>query len=539
MKDIGFIGNSGSTEINISVEPRNKSQVYLATHDINGNKLSLTQRSHISFSWGGKDIEDFDFLVVSDGGTYQRGLYSSFEETTTENSVMDGRHYWGFRYRANEIVFSLSTDGVLESTLQQLRTWFKPGIERELILSEFPFRAIKAKIAETPNYSLTPFEEIITRTINNKLYKTSTTKWRGSLAIHFIMDDPHWYSTSGVFQNVFTGEDTINLEGETVEVNERYYEDQLKAVIEDGVPYISMFKTDCLLPNGLELKYDSNNDEATIQQQENITLVADAPQYLYYCGTAPEKPIISFSFDLDQFDENNYFNGIGNKYSGSEYSKISFGNRDFIFTTPSFLTAYNQIVSILLNDFEAGDSLYELKVAIRDTVSNFYIRAWALGICELALQDDNELGICDVETTSLTENYSENFIICLKKIFSEEENEGNCYFDFNKDLSLFSLNTNVLDLSLLDEESVISPNNLPVRKEQIEEESNGELISVERPVPVFIEENSGDMIRSRHLILEERKIYNGNNEITTNECIEIVSNCTLNNFKINYQYRYL
>ena len=35
-------------------------QVYMATHDGEGNPLSVLQKHFISFSYGGKNIEDFN-----------------------------------------------------------------------------------------------------------------------------------------------------------------------------------------------------------------------------------------------------------------------------------------------------------------------------------------------------------------------------------------------------------------------------------------------------------------------------------------------
>lgn len=536
-RNIGSLGDS--TGILIPVESNNNGQVYLATHDSDNKKLSLTQRSYISFSWGGKDIEDFNFLVISDGGVYQRNMYAPFEDITSENSLLDGKYYWGFHYRSNELVFSLATDGVLEKTLQEFRNWFRPGVERELILSEFPYRGIKARIAESPSYSLAPFEEQITCTINGKIYKTSTTKWRGNLSLHFIMDEPYWYSIVDVFQDIFTGENTVIVDNETMEVNEKTYENQLKAVIEDGIPYIDMFKISCLLPNNLEVKYENN--VSMIQQQSGITLESNIPSYLYYCGTSQEKPKISFSFDLNQFDENEYFNGIGNIYTGEDYGEISIGNKKLKFTTPSILSAYNQAISIVSNDFSPGDALYELKSAFRDTLSNFYMRTWAMSICELALRENNELDICDIETGALTDNFKDNFIICLKSIFNfdEENGKAHCFFDFEKGECLFFINVNVLDLAALRDSDVVSINNLPIKTEIIEKEENGEVIEEEEQMTVLIEENSGDMLRSQYLTIEDRKLYNSDNEITENECLEIVSNYVLNDFKIEYRYRYL
>ena len=128
--DIGTINDE--RPVYREIDTTKHTQVYLATHDGEGNPLSAVQKSFISFSWGDKNIEDFDFLVVSGGDRYQKTFYTSFQENTTTNDLMDGQKYWGFHYSPNTINFGLATDGVLESTLQNFRNYFRPGISKNL-----------------------------------------------------------------------------------------------------------------------------------------------------------------------------------------------------------------------------------------------------------------------------------------------------------------------------------------------------------------------------------------------------------------------
>ena len=64
-RDIGaFQGNTPSVKM---IELSNRGQVFTVTHDGEGNPLSAIEKSFISFSWGGKNIEDFSLIVVNDG----------------------------------------------------------------------------------------------------------------------------------------------------------------------------------------------------------------------------------------------------------------------------------------------------------------------------------------------------------------------------------------------------------------------------------------------------------------------------------------
>lgn len=532
-RNIGSLGDS--TGILIPVESNKNGQVYLATHDGEGSALSKTQRSYISFSWGARDIEEFDLLVVNDGSSYQGQMYAQFQDLTTEYDLLDGQHYWGFHFSPNELVFSLATDGVMEATLQEFRNWFRPGIERELILAEHPYRAIKARVAEVPTYSLLPFEEKVNKIFNGVSYTTSTTKWRGQISLHFIMDDPQWYSIAdGAFEfSQINNED----QEENIKQKEHENENKLKTMFEDGVPFVSMFKTTTLLTDGKMIKMENN--VPTLIRQENLTLTANEPVNLYYCGTAKESPKLTFSFHINQFDENDYFNGIGNTYAETDYGKIQIGTKEFLYTAPSVLMAYNQAVSILSNDFSVGDSIYELKSAFRDLLGNFYTRSWATGICELALREGNGLNICD-SAGALTSDYKDNFITCLKQLFDlQETSKGYCTFDSSTGFASFAININILDLYALDEASEITPTNLPIKKDTVAEEIEGETVESEVNALVLIEENSGDMLRSEYLTIEDRVLPNENNEITDNECLKVISNYDLEDFLIIYQYKYL
>lgn len=59
-------------------------QVQTIARDGQGNPLSILKRQFISFSYGGRDIEDFDLLVVFSGDRLSKELYAPFKDTTTE-----------------------------------------------------------------------------------------------------------------------------------------------------------------------------------------------------------------------------------------------------------------------------------------------------------------------------------------------------------------------------------------------------------------------------------------------------------------------
>lgn len=579
-----------------------RGQVYLATHDGEGNSLSNAQRSFISFTWGGRKIEDFGFIATIDGDRLSRNLYSEFEDLTTEYDIIDGQIFWGSKYNPLTLSFTLSTDGVKEPTLQDFRNWFKAGITRELILSESPNRAIQARVSVAPSFSLLPFEEREEVQIGNNTYQTRTTLWKGDLSLSFIMEDPFWYN----IKSIFSSEDELT-------------EDDIKIILEDGVPHIDMFNN--FSSNNADVCFLANNQilsGGTIQENTGISLVADQPQYIYYCGTGKGKPTLQFTC-VSTFDSNDYINFPHNSYIESEdlsYNTISLVKKDdlsspeveeenniesdigtlvspsnntnnetntdnesthnetdsstdtsepstdsnddtstddstdptnnsqesddtdvedtpetateekvvtfesvFKFTTPGILSSYNQVIKIISNDYKAGDSIIEMRSAIRDTVSDFYVRSFAMGLCDLALNDKLS-GICD-SNSALVDGFKSVLIANLKKIFLGASNATTVSADYLFN-SLTGQATMSLPIYLLD----LNSNTQTQGSVSLATEA------------ITIKENIGDMARSNYLIIDSRTLPK-DGKITTTECLEISSDCNLSNVKLIYNYMYL
>lgn len=234
-----------------------RSQVYLATHNGEGNSLPFMYRSFISFTYGGKKIEDFDLIATVNGDRINRSAYASFDDTVTTYDNLDGQHYWATHYKTNQMDFVLSTDGIDDKQLDNFKHWFKAGISRELILAEHPNRAIMARVATPPTINLLPFEQDVEILISGKPYKTKTTLYKGDIQLSLVMDSPHWYA----IQNIL-GEKVLKSDGK------EYYEDvwrdlnsnepisvfasqdALKILYEDGIPLGSMIQENMLLGNG-------------------------------------------------------------------------------------------------------------------------------------------------------------------------------------------------------------------------------------------------------------------------------------------------
>jgi len=69
-------------------------------------------RSFISFSYGGKNIEDFNLIATVSGDRWQANGYANFNDLTTSYDVLDGQFFWGSHYSTYELSLELSTDGI-------------------------------------------------------------------------------------------------------------------------------------------------------------------------------------------------------------------------------------------------------------------------------------------------------------------------------------------------------------------------------------------------------------------------------------------
>ena len=469
-------------------------QVYSATHSGEGNPLSVLGRHFISFSYGGKNIEDFNLLACFSGDRLNKGVYAPFQDVTTQQTELDGQMFWSSSYSAGTLTFFLATDGMTIKEYEDFKAWFVPGVERELILSEYPNRYTLARVSSTPQMNMLPFSHEEQIKVGDTSYTATTTMYKGDITLDFVMDDPYWYSLESCYAGTPSKE-------------------QLKIIYEDNVPHTSMFSSGfvCLLAN--EKMYNG----FTIVPQSNIT-ISSTPRYIYNCGTTSAKPVITFTFIPTM--KNNYINLPGNTYSSdSEYGYIQVGDKKFQFSTPSVLTGYNQAIK-LSSEFAAsgGTSALDLRAKFRDEINHYYARAWAISILDSFINDKGAREFVD-ENGALKTGWDGAFTNIMK------------YFITSNGTTPYAVSitcnnrTGAVEL-----------------KAQCRSNDNGAaLLSTSAASvisPITIEENCGDMVKSAYLYIE------GNNratdgKITAANCSAITSNMTLTNVSFNYKYTYL
>lgn len=522
--DYGALGNTSAPLV--PIKNTRYSQVYAATHK--GEKyLPFMERSFISFSYGGKNIEDFDLIVTIENNSLQRKAYAEFNDIVTQSDVYDGQLYWSSHFEPNVLDFILATDGITEQKLDEFKQYFKPGTPRELILAEHPNRAIFARVMAAPELDLLPFEEKGTVKIAGKEYTTSTTLYKGQIKLSLVMDEPFWHSIINVL-----GKPNENQQGYWIDANgENSYilndKDALKVVMEDGVPvtdmlynlnnssdqkflfgqsgYIIDYRHSKVAGTNLGEAYVYNQGEAEgyvayhiiANSDNNILQKNSEPLYLYYAGTAPCTPVLKFSF-TPIFDSNGYITfprnsigvGLGNKYNTITITHYLNGQstgeeKVFKFTTPGIYTGYNQAIKILndVNDETDKEIIINL---LKDNVKHYIPREFAYYVVQ---------------------QYNQNeWINYMKSLFFGQQ--GDYYFDCKTGKA-----------------TAIIP--------YIQLVGEGILIYTS-------EESVGDMVKSNYLIIEG-KDYPSNGYISTNNIHKITTDAegVLSNFNIEYKYMYL
>lgn len=582
-RDIGKI--TGTQPQSIATEPVT-SQVYKATHNGAGEILPHMQRSFISFSFGGIKIEDLGFLAIT-RNRLEKNISSAFEDLVSDYDVLDGQFYWGSRYLPNQLNFILSTDGVTQKQLEEFKTIFRGGVTKELILAEHPNRGIYARVAEAPVISLMPFEEKATQVILGQEYETSTTLYKGDIALNFIMDAPYWHSIINCYD-----ETVADAKGSIVSTLTD--KDTIKVIIEDGIPYIGMVRNQTFLGDGI---YQYGHDKI-----ETIDIDPESSSLLYYAGTAPANTQLSFNFtpklvnddiilpetfiynalvDIAMVDYSNVNQVIENisisalnaapaligtavigesalgsvarddtqfyiaqpyniiykeKIGGDkECNYLSVGDRVFSFTLPSIYMGYNQALKII-NDFNDKEvAVIDVVVALREGITDYYARAWAITIINLIsainnYSDSNFIWEKYLQGTYMPTSYIFNKLMWIFLLNDDGETISDASVSFNSETgeAIGTFSAREIDVESFDPEEARNQADL-----------FSYIFSISTPIEVT--ENVGNMVCDDYLILNEKTRPNAAGTIEAEDCLLVSTDLSdgLKDVNLEYKHTYL
>lgn len=544
-RDYGWFSDGAQRDV--EVDTTRYGQVYKATHE-GGLRISLMNRSFISFSYGGKWIEDFNLIATTDGDRMSKDAYASFDDNTSKYNNLEGEQYWSTHYGTHKFEFKLSTDGIDERLLDEFLYWFHAGEARELVLAEHPNRAILARVADPPHLSLIPFEHDAAIEISQIQYKTKTTLYRGDITLELVSDQPHWYAIDnvlGIKENGRYIDQWYNANG--IRENIFASKDALKILYEDGIPLGSMIDKSMLLGNGAFANNDDNiiaqiwsmsellDDWDTLGYGAKIddgsgTLgiiagaiidasgngIASLPTYdpdmaqitsgyFFYCGNAPAFTEIRFTLQ-PVLDSDGYIVVPRNSHSPKtgtmtdEFNTItieSVNAQKLIFTTPNVFTSYNKAIDILRTYINPNYSWENLHEMARDQIRHTRVREW--------LNKVIDYGASQTSWTSngvITDQASASTLVTFMQWFlcDTSENPGPLpvTFTFNSETGSA---TGVFQYRKIN-------SNLPSNGEQWQTYG-----TTNNEIPT-IEEDVGDMLRSNYIIIRDRNYTTASGRVT-------------------------
>ncbi len=553
--DYGTVGSAGL--VNVPVDTERRTQVFWATHNGEGQSLPYMHRSFISFTYGGRKIEEFNLISTIDGDRMNRDAYAPFNDTVTTYDNLDGQHYWATHYQAHQLDFTLSTDGIDQKMLDDFKHWFKAGTTRELILAEHPNRAIMARVSQPPTINLLPFEQEIEITISSNKYKTKTTLYKGDIQLQLIMDQPHWYGITNILgkKDISAGRERYidvweDANGNDVDIFAS--QDALKILYEDGIPLGSMIARNMLLGNGAYASVENQTISCiwspTAQQGAriepdtnppgNLGIIAGAivdasntgisilhsrdgnslPKvgYFFYSGTAPSPTVISFTL-VPKFDSNNYISEPCNSYASTTLNKYniftieSLEAQNLYFTTPNLFTSYNEAQRIFKTYVNSNTTWEQVREMLRDSVRHPKIREYAISVLNAAKGNNDNSATITANLATIQGNMK-------KFLVGSGSTAKPVTFTFNSKtgeaIGIFSYYENG---------SILKEN---------------------------IEEDVGDMLRSNYIIIQDRNYptelgkiesWSNTNEITKRYSHRITHDVSsgLTNIQIIYKNMYL
>lgn len=539
-------------------------QTFLATHDGEGKRLPYMNRSFISFSYGGKPIEDFN-LIVTFNDRLEKNAYAEFEDTTSEYETLDGQYYWGTHFKANQLNFTLSTDGMTQQNLDDFKRYFIPGVERELILAEHPNRAIMARVSAAPSMSFLPFEELVT--VRNT--QISTTLYKGSITLTFTMDDPFWYGRLNYIPE-YIDRDSFEEKNEQDGVATQTDKDFLKIYLEDGVPFKEQLENSNVNSFLNNKQIVINGEIKALSNSNGVDVDSSHPAYLFYTGSAPSKPIIQFDMaplvaganDTRQIfstDHSNLYMDSSGTYYTDDPNKIQVRNgvlESSVENQAIDVNTGNIITATMVN--ESGEQSDNIPF-ILSPVNQVSLAS-----------NNNKYSYIRIQGPNNEESY---FYFTTPGIWTGYNKAISLISNSDKTDSLLELKEHMRDeikeyysrawaLKVVDDlrmnrgvEVVGEKSELFNKMKEFLNESypatftfdtaTGEATGIFSCLDALtgestsIKENVGDMVKSPYLIIREKSKIELNDTIDSSTCYEITSNESLTNFKIYYKNMYL
>lgn len=286
-----------------------------------------TDWDFISFSFNGKNIQDFGLIVIADNNRYARQLTKTFTNNYSTIKGKIGDLYWDTDFGPQTISFSLGTDGMTAEQLRSFQSFFIPGTSGKLIYSESPYKYVYARLNEAPTLSFIAFDDIITK--RGMTFKT--TLYKGSTSVSFHISNPLWLSDMAVAANT--------------DLTKMWF-------VESGLPNENMMSTS----DYYHIAENKKINNAAAIADSGLTLTNASRVPYYNGGTGEAFPNLSFSINLTvdttskkitTFENDAFFFKKYDTLLGIDYAK-------YIIKPPLVVRDYNTALD-LLKEYEGSN----------------------------------------------------------------------------------------------------------------------------------------------------------------------------------------
>lgn len=155
---------------------------------------SLKDKSFLSFTFNGVDVNSLGLAVVSNGDRYSSPLQPTFTNSFSTIPGKIGSFYWGTQITGKSISIALATDCMDYRDYMNMVQLFKPGNYGKISFAQTDFCESYALIQSVSQFSFIPFES---EKIVNKI-KFKDTIFKGNMTLSFFFPDPYFYGKESI-----------------------------------------------------------------------------------------------------------------------------------------------------------------------------------------------------------------------------------------------------------------------------------------------------------------------------------------------------
>lgn len=493
------------------------------------NKKHIMDRQFISFSYDGRDIEEFDLIATMDKEGFIDNLYAGFEGRIKEFTELDGQQYYVTKYNPKTLTFQLVSDGMTEQQMSDFVHHFSPDKVGKLILSQHSYRYGEARLSDVPSITMVPYEKKVNVKIGGAEYETSTTEYKGKINVNFVLDKPFWRAKYNIIDinsievPVLAADGSNKVEYDNA-INDK--REAVKAIYEDGILDMSMMPEDIIIEDDNANILYGDGEKPVNKIVGERSEIDEQQTYVpfYYCGTAYTYPIISFSQKIEYDDtatkkiisprsiktvkkakdKEDFYSYIKIVRQGAGENGEDVVECALNYTLPGTLMSYNSAMEILQNAISSSyDSIIQ---EAKEKITDYNVRSALIQTLNEIEKQKKE----DDRTGYFTEADKERVRNIIRQIFDEKFT-----VIINCDTGVCKFKCKMYSVA-----DIINEANEPKFTE--------------------IEVPCGDMLISRYMRIEGRDvsaIVDG--KLNLDKCRKLITSETLENFSMSYNYQYL